>query len=78
MEIKALLFWYRSRSNALSEDWLCRVPLGLLRLRLVMMLQFVFARFGTNRSTPLWVQEVHLSITYDRLPQNLSVFQIYC
>jgi hypothetical protein len=72
MEIKALLFWYRSRGSALSEDWLCRVPLGLLRLRLVMTLRLVFARFGTNRSNLLWVQEVHLCITCNRLPNILG------
>jgi hypothetical protein len=70
MEIKALLFWYCSRGNALSEDWLYRVPLGLLRLRLVMTLPFVFARFGTNRSNLLWAQEAHLGITCNRLPMR--------
>jgi hypothetical protein len=52
----------------LIGDWLCRVPLGLLRLRLVMTLRLVFARFGTNRSNLLWVQVVHLCITCGRLP----------
>jgi hypothetical protein len=52
----------------LIGDWLCRVPLGLLRLRLVMTLPFVFARFGTNRSNLLWAQEAHLGITCNRLP----------
>jgi hypothetical protein len=42
--------------------------LGLLRLRLVMTLRLVFARFGTNRSNLLWVQEAHLCTTCDRLP----------
>jgi hypothetical protein len=57
-----------AQDDALSEDWLCRVPLGLLRLRLVMTLRLVFARFGTNRSNLLWGQEAHLCITCDRLP----------
>jgi hypothetical protein len=52
----------------LIVDWLCRISLGLLRLRLVMTLRLVFARFGTNRSNLLGVQVVHLSITCDRLP----------
>jgi hypothetical protein len=33
-------------SVKLTEDWLCRVPLELLRLRLVMTLRLAFAMIG--------------------------------
>jgi hypothetical protein len=68
--------WFGSVKDVmlLIGDWLCQVPLGLLRLRLVMTLRLVFARFGTNRSNLLWVQVVHLSITCDRLPMVFKSF----